>query len=147
MEDPSTGEPTLTQGYISPAANPASAAGIAFQFERALLAFVGAAADASIGIETLDDVSALEASTGNILFVEQDKHSISPQGYPLNDRSPALWKTLKNWLHIENSGLNVAAYLFVTNTPVRGGLLRLLGKANKTEEEVLGLLGKVREIS
>jgi len=121
---------------------PSSVAGILFQFERALYFLASSDADASVGIETLGDVTVISGETQNIIL-EEDKHSLSDSGYNLQDRSVAIWKTLANWLKAL-SGRNVTKLLFVTNSVVSEGFLFRLGKTNKTDDDIAKLVEEVR---
>lgn len=80
------------QGHSAP--GPAAAFG--YQFERAFLWLAKSPSGARIGIETCDDVSSIKGDGS--LALEQDKHSVRPNGTPYADRSRDLWNTLAIWV-------------------------------------------------
>jgi len=126
-------------------AAPALTASIVYQFERALLQLASAPSGSAVGLEVLDDLAQYDEASGDIIFLEQDKHSVSEHGYQLNDKSEAIWNTLKNWLRIHGERSNrIHKYLFVTNSKVVDGFLWRLGKASKTNEEVSALVKEIR---
>lgn len=72
------------------------AAGYLFQPEKALLRLARAPIDASIGVETGDDV--VESRSGEVTHSEQLKNQQAKSGNPFANRSEALWKTLSIWV-------------------------------------------------
>src|SRR4051812_21518078 len=73
-----------------------AAAGVLFQFERALLHFAPGRTGTLVGIETGEDV-VVKRGNQQTLF-EEDKLSFQRTGHPLTDRSKNLWNTLWIWL-------------------------------------------------
>lgn len=109
---------------------PASAAGTAFQFQRALLHLVSAV-DGCIGVETDDDVAG--RSDTDLRKWEQDKLSFQTGKHPLTDYSKNLWNTFLIWLEKLHTGpitpTNVELHL-VTNRPVPACLARDIADAS-----------------
>lgn len=91
-------------------------AGFSYQFDRAMDWLSKSPAGSLIGIETHDDVVLLLQD--GTLTLEQDKHSIQPDGRPFGDRSKDLWNTLATWLDaIEDGEVDIenSYFLMVTN--------------------------------
>lgn len=110
-------------------------AGFTYQFDRAMDWLSKSPAGSLVGIETHDDV-VLQLPDGT-LTLEQDKHSISPDGRPFGDRSKDLWNTLATWLTaIEDSEIDVANsyFLMVTNKTLSPAIASELAAAKEPED-------------
>lgn len=124
---------------------PGTVAGILYQYERALHALASSPADASVGIETLDDVATLSGDGAAIL--EQEKHSLRPDT-AISDHSVDLWKTLANWLDALSKGnITINKFVFVTNrTVAQTSLLFRLTRPNKNQELIDSIFLEVQRI-
>ncbi|HET8887881.1 MAG TPA: hypothetical protein VFQ41_03185, partial [Candidatus Angelobacter sp.] len=97
-----------------------------------------------VGIETLDDVSAL--TPGDLTEFEQDKFSLTPDKTPLTTRSEALWKTLDIWITAwerEKLQTKDVSFLLVTNRRCTDPTINKLQADNRLEtvnQEVLEVL-------
>lgn len=115
---------------------PGQLAGYFFQAERALFRLATGNRGTVVGIETLDDVAAIDRHGRTTL--EQDKHYTSDRA-PLADRSKEFWNTLGIWLtaiEAEEVELETAEFHFVTNKLVSDGLVHDLIKLQKFSDDV-----------
>lgn len=97
---------------------PATQSAFIAQLDIALTWLCEGDVHATIGVETLDDVARIDA---NQLTMGQSKISFSRN--PLTDQSVNLWKTLKIWLDMLDSGecdLVQSRFLFISNFPATG---------------------------
>ncbi|WP_114942597.1 ABC-three component system protein [Pseudomonas putida] len=133
----------------------ASAAGYAYQFERALYRiFTSKHRFARIGIETADDLEEISyVKDGKKRFLEQDKIS-KLRSSPLKDSSRNLWNTLSIWLkEVYKSGHDFVDHEFVlvTNRHVpQDSLAFTLSKADSEEAisaAILMLRAQAQKIS
>lgn len=118
----------------------ASAAGYAYQFERALYRiFTVKHRFARIGIETADDLEEISyVKDGKKRILEQDKLS-KLKNSPLKDSSRNLWNTLSIWLkEVYQSGDEYTEHEFilVTNRTVPQDSLAFLLSSSQSEETV-----------
>jgi hypothetical protein len=118
----------------------ASAAGYAYQFERALYRiFTVKHRFARIGIETGDDLEEISyVKDGKKRILEQDKLS-KLKNSPLKDSSRNLWNTLSIWLkEMYQSGDEYTEHEFilVTNRNVPQDSLAFLLSSSQSEEAV-----------
>jgi len=123
---------------------PAAAAGIIFQFERALVHLAKNGKGAVIGIETSDDV-AIQTPQGKETW-EQDKLSFQASGHPFTDKSKNLWNTLLIWItqiKILPNKRNIQLSL-VTNRPVPDCLARKISDA-KSKDEIDKCIKELRD--
>lgn len=124
---------------------PGSAAGFTYQFGRALLWLAKGNGEFMVCIENLDDVS-VEMTDGSTLL-EQDKYSIQETGYPISDRSVALWKTLSLWSDVLMEAKKQYKFLLVTNRPVpANSIIRRISDA-ETEDQISLIAQELREIA
>jgi hypothetical protein len=134
---------------ITVAAGP-KIAGFTFQFQRALYRLFASEVNATIGIETDDDVVELRyLPDGTVEAVfEQDKHSIKDTGQPFQDGSKNLWHTLHVWL-VAMSSMRQAhehiCYCLVTNKAVPAdAFARKLSEASEPTE-IQACIKEIRE--
>lgn len=118
----------------------ASAAGYAYQFERALYRiFTVKHRFARIGIETADDLEEISyVKDGKKRILEQDKLS-QLKNSPLKDSSRNLWNTLSIWLkEVYQSGDEYTEHEFilVTNRTVPQDSLAFLLSCSRSDEAV-----------
>lgn len=102
---------------------PGPYAGFIFQPERALRHLAMSESGATVGIETLDDVSVITADRRVLL--EQDKHFLADTS-GLSDRSVGLWKSLSTWvqgLDAEEFDPSLTELHLVTNIELKKGIL------------------------
>ncbi len=119
----------------------ASAAGILFQVERALLHLASATSDtAVVGVETLDDVVVMEGD--RLAIREQDKHSVGAGR--LTERDPNLWKTLAIWL---DDGRIADRCLLATNRTVSSEFLKELMRSPSERQRPVPLLKRLEAIA
>ena len=114
---------------------PGQLAGYFFQAERALFRLATGSRGTVVGIETLDDVAAIDRHGQTTL--EQDKHYTSERA-PLADRSKEFWNTLSIWLtaiDAEEVELEKTEFHFVTNKAVSAGLVHDLIKLQKFPDD------------
>lgn len=104
-----------------------SAAGYLYQFERALLWLATSPKNATVGIETLDDV-VVRLDEEDKLILEQDKYTTQSRN-TLSDASSDLWKTLGIWslFYARKSAVN-ARFILSTNQVVDGCIAARFGK-------------------
>jgi hypothetical protein len=124
-----------------------SAAGFAYQFERALNWLAKKDAGACIGIETDDDVAVRNSDSSMVL--EQDKHSIRAVARPFGDRSHGLWNTLATWIEAVDCGnrlVETTSFLMVTNGSVPECIARRIARA-VSEEEIGACIAELRKVS
>ncbi len=110
---------------------PSTAAAFDYQFERALLWLAKSKSGAIVGVETADDVAVREEN--GILWLEQAKHSVLPDGETFGDRRKDLWNTLATWIEAIDSGeidLKLTRFLMVTNKTLPDCIAIRIGKAN-----------------
>ncbi|WP_369987566.1 ABC-three component system protein [Pseudomonas xanthosomatis] len=127
----------------------ASAAGYAYQFERALYRiFTVKHRFARIGIETADDLEEISyVKDGKKRILEQDKIS-QLKNSPLKDSSRNLWNTLSIWLkEVYKSGDEYTEHEFVlvTNRTVPKDSLAFILSNSKSEDEVAQAIELLRE--
>ena len=136
----------ISASELAKHASPASAAGILFQFQRAVQVLAEAPNGVTLGIETLDDL-ATYFQTGE-KNLEQDKFTSNQTGGVFSDGSRNLLGTLATWLAALLSGeisSSTTRFLLVTNDTCRTGLVRQI--ANATSEEAAHVcLKAVREL-
>lgn len=136
-----------TSGSVGEASGPA--AGYYYQVRYALLRSLERlkkTPTASVSVEKLDDV-AVEYD-GGVIDREQLKHSLQP-GKTYSDTSPALWRTLGNWIassgesEIDEAGGRL--FLTTNGSTSEGSALSLLGPGRSKEDvaEALTLLRAV----
>lgn len=122
---------------------PATLAAFIYQLDIALHWLSEGDVHASVGIETLDDVSRL-ANTA--VDLGQAKMSFSRN--PLTDQSVNLWKTLSTWLAMINAGecsLEQTRFLFISNFAVKKGLLGKLHNSQRDELKLKKFVEQLRE--
>jgi hypothetical protein len=118
----------------------AQASGYIYQFQHALLRlFSSQASDVTIGIETEDDVVAIEHKGGQVqIEFVQSKLTFQDAHVPIGDRSHNLWHSLEIWLQLrrDKAGLPIAlSFCFVTNKDVpASALVRRLAAADSPAE-------------
>jgi hypothetical protein len=115
--------------------------GYLWQLERALISLLRAPSGAKVGVEALDDVALVDAKTGEVLGLEQDKSTVGPLNN-LGDGSKNLWKTLCIWAGAAKNGevdLEKVYLYLVTPIKVPQGLARLISDA-RTKEQATGVL-------
>ncbi len=123
-------------------------AGYVFQLDRALYWLATCQRGAKVGIEAfVDDIAVI--NEGKVVILEQDKFSISPDSYPLGNKSKNLWNTLNIWLKAIDEGevdLSRTEFHLVTNkTLPPNGLLNKLANA-KSDNEIEECVGKLRNL-
>ncbi|NIF29469.1 hypothetical protein F3J44_24270 [Pantoea sp. Tr-811] len=126
----------------------ASAAGYAYQFERALYRiFTAKHRFARIGIETADDLEEISfIKDGKKRILEQDKIS-KLKDSPLKDSSRNLWNTLSIWLkEVYTSGDDFTEheFLLVTNRHIPTSSLAHTLSRSKSEEDVAQAINELR---
>ena len=123
---------------------PATAAGFLFQFQRAVQVLAEAPNGATLGIETLDDLTT-EYRTGERIL-EQDKFTTHRNGTVFSDGSRNLLGTLTTWLAALLSNEvspETTRFLLVTNDICRDGLARQISNA-KTKDDALKCLKAIQ---
>lgn len=124
---------------------PATAAGIVFQFERALVHLAKSGKGSAVGIETSDDV-AIRTAQGQETW-EQDKLSYQTSGHPFTDKSKNLWNTLLIWTEqlksIPNNKGKTQLNL-VTNRPVPDCIARKISEA-ETDKQIKDCIKELRD--
>ncbi len=113
---------------------PGTAAGLIYQFERALYWLANSSKGFVVGIETDDDV-AIQGPEG-LQVLEQSKHSIQEKAKPFSDRSLGLWNTLSIWLQALVDGEITSAksrFLMVTNKTLPDCLAKRIANAKSSE--------------
>lgn len=115
-------------------------AGYIFQLDRALYWLATSQRGAKVGIEAfVDDIAVI--NKGKVeLILEQDKFSVSPDSYPLGNKSKNIWNTLNIWLKAIDEGevdLNKTEFHLVANKnlPPNSILKRLVDSKNEDEIE------------
>jgi Holliday junction resolvasome RuvABC endonuclease subunit len=126
---------------------PGQLAGYYFQAERALFHLATGKRGTVVGIETLDDVTAIDRHGQTTL--EQDKHYTSNRT-PLGARSKEFWNTLNNWLNAietEEIALEKTEFHFVTNKTVNAGLVHDLIQLQMGSDEarITKFIAKLRK--
>jgi hypothetical protein len=123
---------SLSKSQMSDVAKKHSAAGpfggFLFQLDLALLWLCQSQVGASIGIETLDDVT---LRTGRTKVLGQSKLSYTRN--LLSDQNPNLWKTLSIWLKLlaeESVDLETSEFHLISNFKIENGLVAALKQAN-----------------
>jgi hypothetical protein len=114
---------------------PGTAAGFAYQFERALNWLAQKDAGSCIGIETDDDI--VVRNSDSTMVLEQDKHSVREAARPFDDRSHGLWNTLATWMEALDSGcksVETTWFLMVTNNAVPECIARRIAHAGSDKE-------------
>lgn len=112
-------------------------AGYLFQPDRALVLLCSCKSKEAVSIELVDDV-ALVDEDGIVIYREQDKSSIQPNGKPFKDRSKDLWNTLKIWVDEIKSGtliIDTTKLVCVTNKILdKDSLIKIIAAAKNDEE-------------
>lgn len=117
--------------------------GYLFQFHRALYRLFLSPSSTLIGIETHDDVVAINRLPDGSVEIEfeQDKHSVQGYGHPYQDSHKNLWHTLHIWLEAVQEGktpVKPSAFYFVTNKTVsEGSFARKLSEASDDQNVTL----------
>lgn len=117
-------------------------AGYIFQLDRALYWLAISQSGAKVGIEAfVDDIAVINEGKVELIILEQDKFSISPNSYPLGNKSKNLWNTLNIWLKAIDEGevdLSKTEFHLVTNKNLSPNsiLKRLVDSKDKNEIEV-----------
>lgn len=111
---------------------PGQALGYSLQFVKMTELLIGAADDAEVEFEGLDDVSRKGPGAGSLLELYQTKSALASN--PVADRSPALWKSLANWCDVvAKRGLkaeNLKLVMFISNPVTAGGWANMFHSAN-----------------
>ena len=129
QETPTMETPELSKHTAAPAA-----AGFLFQFQRAVQILAEAPNGATLGIETLDDLTT-EYRTGEIIL-EQDKFTSNRNGAVFSDVSCKLLGTLTIWLTALLSNEispETTSFLLVTNDICHDGLVYQISNAKKRD--------------
>jgi len=130
-------------------AAPESASAFLYQLDRAVYHLAVSSAQATVGVETDDDVAVLAPDGKGIL--EQDKLSNQGTGHPFQDRGKGLWNTLLIWLQAARDGEErhrVAELHMVTNRPVPSrALVWRIGQASRSDDEVKACVAELRKIA
>jgi hypothetical protein len=112
-------------------------AGYLFQPDRALVLLCSCKSKEAVSIELVDDVAAVDEK-GNVVYREQDKSSIQPDGQPFKDRSKDLWNTLMIWVNEIKMGtlkIETTKLVCVTNKKLdKDSLIKKIAAAKKEEE-------------
>ena len=112
-------------------------AGYLFQPDRALVLLCSCKSKEAVSIELVDDVAAVDEK-GNVVYREQDKSSIQPDGQPFKDRSKDLWNTLMIWVNEIKKGtlkIETTKLVCVTNKKLdKDSLIKKIAAAKKEEE-------------
>ena len=114
-----------------------SMAGYLLQVHRAVHNLSKCAEGDLVGVETLDDVTTIDAEGAE--FLEQDKLSL--YGEPLTDRSQAFWRTLEIWLDAwkDRAGPE-GLFCLATNRPIAGPALSQLAKHGRSTADNAAIL-------
>jgi hypothetical protein len=125
---------------------PGSAAGFAYQFERALNWLAQKDAGSCIGVETDDDIAV--RNSDSTILLEQDKHSVRAGAQPFDDRSHGLWNTLGTWIEAIDTGeksIETTLFLMVTNNVVPECIARRLARA-ESETDIGACVADLQKI-